>query len=104
VVFVFSLRRALPAASSLQRPLGIAGWAIGLGMVLGLVSTGYYVAFLVTGHEVEPLPVFQRVAVGAFLVGYGAATYFLFIFRRITDYSAVLRAMPLAGIPPPGHG
>jgi len=104
VVFVFSLRRALPAGSSLQRPLLIAGWAIGLGMVLGLVSTGYYVAFLVTGHDVEPLPVFQSVAVAAFLVGYGAAVYFLFIFRGIADYSAVLRAMPPAGIRAHGPG
>jgi hypothetical protein len=104
VVFVLSLRRALPAGSSLQRPLGIAGWAIGLDMVLGLVSTGYYVAFLVTGHEVEPPPVFQRVAVGAFLVSYSAAAYFLFIFRRIADYAAVLRAMPSAGMQAHGPG
>jgi hypothetical protein len=83
LVCALSFERIVKPGTPLRTPLTAVVWASGLTVVLGIVSLGYYAAFLVTGREVEPPPILRLLAVVSFLYVYGAAVWFLIVFRRL---------------------
>ena len=96
LVFVLSFRHALPGGSVLDRPLQLSGWALALTIVLGVISLCYFLAFLISGRALEPPQVLRFMAVGTFIFTYGAAMYFLLVFRGIDDYSSLFHSASAA--------
>jgi hypothetical protein len=87
LIFLVSLDRLLTSESSIRVPTRLTIGGLAVSVLLGLLSTGYYVNFLITGTVVEPWPWVQPLAALTFLFTYGASIWFLVAFRRIKDYS-----------------
>jgi hypothetical protein len=88
LVFLVSFAGHIARESPLWAPVRGSIWACGLMAALGLVSTGYFVAFLVTGLEVQPLAFLRPLAAVVFAFTYAVTTWFLIRFRRVPDYRA----------------
>jgi hypothetical protein len=92
LVFLVSLHRLLTSESSIRVPTRLTIGGLSVTVLLGLLSIGYYVNFLITGTVVDPWPWVRPLAVLAFLFTYGASIWFLLAFRRIKDYSRLLNS------------
>jgi hypothetical protein len=90
LAFLLSLARHVPRSSALWPPLRGSIWACSAKAALGLVSTGYFLVYLLTGQEVEPLPFLQPLAMLVFLLTYGMTIWFLIQFRRISNYADIV--------------
>jgi hypothetical protein len=86
LVFLISFAGHVTRKSPLWTPVQSSIWACGLTAALGLVSTGYFAAFLVTGREVQPLGFLRPLAAIVFALTYVATTWFLIRFWRVPDY------------------
>lgn len=87
LAFLGSLARLVVRGSPLWAPLRGSVWACGASSVLGLVSTGYLLIYVLTGQELEPPRFLQPLAVVVFLFAYGLTTWFLIRFWRMGDYA-----------------
>jgi hypothetical protein len=92
LVFLFAFARYVVRQSPLWVPLRAAIGACCLTAALGIVSAGYYVAFVVTGRESQPLAFLQPLAVLSFVLTYAAVLWLLIAFRRIGDYTGLVNA------------
>jgi hypothetical protein len=92
LVFLISLDRLLTRESPMRIPTRVTIWGLGATVLLRLLSTGYYVDFLVTGTAVEPWPWVRPLAALTFLFTYGASIWFLVAFGRTEDYSRLLNS------------
>ena len=81
--FIFSIK--IISIESIRKPIKLAIWGFSIGLVLGLVSFGYYMNFLITGTEVIPFPPLQYLAIIVFLFTYIVVTYFLIQFRKLLN-------------------
>ena len=81
--FIFFIK--IISIESIRKPIKLAIWGFSIGLVLGLVSFGYYMNFLITGTEVIPFPPLQYLAIIVFLFTYIVVTYFLIQFRKLLN-------------------
>jgi hypothetical protein len=91
LVFVVSLSRHLPGGSSLLAPLRLLTWGLGLTIALDLAAAGYLAVYLLAGREVPPLPLLQPLAMLSFVFTHAITLWFLILFWRVEDYSALMR-------------
>jgi hypothetical protein len=86
LVFLISFAGHVTRESPLWTPVRSSIWACGLTAALGLVSTGYFAAFVITGREVQSLGFLRPLAAIVFAFTYVVTTWFLIRFRRVPDY------------------
>jgi hypothetical protein len=89
LVFLVSFDRLLGDTAPLKMPVRMTAAGLVLSVILGLLSTGYYVSFLLTGNTVVPWGRIQPLSVVVFLFTYGSAIWFLRSFGRIPDFSTL---------------
>jgi hypothetical protein len=92
LIFLVSLDRLLMSESPIRVPARVTIGGLGVTVLLGFLSTGYYVNFLITGAVAEPWPWLQPLAALTFLFTYGVAIWFLVAFGRIKDFSRLLKS------------
>ena len=86
LIFLIALMRFIPRGSVLWWPARASIVTTGLTASLGTVSFGYFVAWVLTGHEIEPLSFLQPLALPLFFCTYGTSIWFLLRFRSMADY------------------
>jgi len=75
---------------SLHKPIMLTIWGFSIGLIIGLISLGYYFNFILTGNETVPFFPLQYLAVIIFLFKYLMVIYFLFRFSKIEDYTKLI--------------
>ena len=75
---------------SLHKPIMLTIWSFSIGLIIGLISLGYYFNFILTGNETVPFFPLQYLAVIIFLFKYLMVIYFLFGFSKIEDYTKLI--------------
>jgi hypothetical protein len=88
LIFLLSLARLVSKGTALWWPTRATILACILTSALGITSFGYFLAFLLTGQEIEPLPFLQPLSVLSFLFTYGTTIWFLVTFRHMGNYQA----------------
>ena len=90
--FLFYLHRKIRNTySSLKKSVKLSIWGIIPGMILGLISTGFYLNFLITGYEIDLNPELGSVTLMVFLFMYVSIINFLLKFSKVDDYSELLK-------------
>jgi hypothetical protein len=85
-LFALSFARLLTKGARLWWPIHAVIWCCGVTSVLGVISFGGFVAYLLSGQEILALPILQPLAMLVFLVTYGATIWFLARFWGYGDY------------------
>jgi hypothetical protein len=87
LMFLISFGRLVARSSPLWVPVRGLAWGVGAVVALGLVSTGYFLVYLIMGRELEPLPFLQPLSILVFLFTYGMTIWFLIRFWRLDSYT-----------------
>lgn len=90
ILMFFIYSNKIISKEFLHQPIKLAIWGFGIGLVLGLISFGYYINFLLMGNEAVPFPPFQYLAVIIFLFTYFVVINFLIKFRKVKDYTKLV--------------
>ena len=88
--FCFSFYKIISDKYSLHQSLNLIIWAVSIGLILELISFGYYINFILTGNESIPFAPLQILAVIVFLFTYYAVINFLIKFRKVEDYTKLV--------------
>jgi hypothetical protein len=84
--FVF-FTKIIADKCTLRQPIRLAILGYSVGIILGLISFGYYIKFVITGIEGVPFPPLQLLSFVVFIFTYYALISFLINFRKIENYS-----------------
>jgi hypothetical protein len=86
LLFALSFIKLISRGSQLWNPIRTLIWACSMTSILAVVSFSYFVAFLLKGQEIRPLPFLQPLSALTFLFTYSTTIWFLIRFSRITNY------------------
>ena len=90
ILMFFIYFKRMVAIEPLRQPIKLAIWGFSIGLILGLVSLGYYLNFILTGNESVPSPYLQYLALIVFLLTYYVVINFLIKLRKVEDYTKLL--------------
>jgi hypothetical protein len=75
---------------TLRQPIRLAILGYSAGIILGLISFGYYIKFVITGIEGVPFLPLQLLSFIIFIFTYYALISFLINFRKIENYPKLI--------------
>ncbi len=87
--FVFFIK-IITDKYTLRQPIRLAMLGYSIGIILGVISFGYYIKFVITGIEGVPFPPLQLLSFIVFIFTYYALISFLINFRKIENYSKLI--------------
>ena len=87
--FVF-LIKIIPTKNSIYLPIKLVIWGFIIGLVLGLITVGYHINFILTGHEAVSFLPLQYLAVIVFIFTNVVMINFLIKFNKIENYSRLI--------------
>ena len=90
LMFFIFFNKIIPARNSLRLPIRLAIWGFSIGLILGLITFGYYINFILTGHEAVPFPPLQFLAIIVFIFTYPVIINFLIKFSKVENYSTLI--------------
>jgi hypothetical protein len=90
LLFFIFLTKILADKYALRQSIKHAILGYSAGIILGLISFGYYIKFVITGIEVVPFPPLQLLSFIVFIFTYYAFISFLIKFKKIENYSKLV--------------